>query len=211
MAGSRRSRRAAVDMTSETRNLYLEHRIERLELSCRRSRRFAATAALALAVVATGAWTGHLEPVDELVARKITLIDAEGVVRGEWTCSAQDEPMLRMRNDAGVQRIGIGVKRDTALVLLTDLEGRSRLALSTDAGGNPQGLWFDHAERPRIHLTVAGAGGDPNLRLTDARGLTPVGMGLMPDGTPWLRPSRDHQGGTWGRPTEGGETRDARD
>lgn len=198
-------------MTYETRDLHLERRIERLEQSCRRSRRLAASAALALAVVATGAWTGHLEPVDELVARKITLVDAEGAIRGEWTCSDQGEPMLGMRNDDDAERVRIGVKQDTAMVLLKDLDGNSRLALTTDAGGNPQGMWLDHAERPRIHLTVGGEGGDPNLRLTDPLGHTPVGFGLMPDGAAWLRPSEDHQGGTWGLPVTGGPTNETRD
>lgn len=188
----------------------IERRLAELERTARRARRTAAVAVLALLVLTTAAWTHSGKHLDAITTSRIVLVDEDGVPRGEWSCNGRREPMLKMQDSEGTDRLRIGINKDGAVAVFHDTEGRVRLAHSVDSAGHPHGLWLDHRRQVRVHVSVGGEDGYGNIQLTDLENHTPVGMGFMPDGSPWLRPSNDFAGGEWGlpveRPADGAET-----
>ncbi len=178
----------------------LDLRIRRLERTCRRARRTSLAAVTALLAVLSAGWTLAPQTVDEVTAKGFTLVDDAGQPRGRWTMR-DGSPHLELLDSKGVPRIAVFYARGAANIVLRDTGKRSRLALSVDHQGHPHGIWMDEGQVPRIHASVGNAGLG-NLQMLAEDGAVPVGFGIMPDGSPWLRPSEDHEGGDWGRRLE---------
>ncbi|MBK8978220.1 MAG: hypothetical protein IPM29_20135 [Planctomycetes bacterium] len=179
----------------------IKRRLRALEVASRRSRLLAAGALAAVAVLLAAAWTPRPAGPTEVQATRFTLVDAAGKVRGVWELRNGD-PVLELLDAGGAPRVTGYIKQGVACLLLRDAEHRSRLGLTVDNLGNPQQLLLDEGQVPRVSLTLSERGLG-NLRMTTAEGHTPVGLGFLTDGAPWLRPSETHDGGDWGKPRDG--------
>ncbi len=181
--------------------LAISARLAQLEARCRRAQLLSMTCILTCATLVSLAWTSAPAAGisrDKVEARQFALIDAEGKPRGDWTSTA-GETSLTLRDAAGKARIVTFVKQGEAFVVLRDGKENTRLGISVDGAGTPHAVLMDKSQTPRLHLTLDAAASNGSIQMIDPKGYTPVGLGMMPDGKPWLRPSENYTGGDWGR------------
>ncbi len=176
----------------------MDDRIRSLQVSCRRAQLLSATCFLGMLTLLFAAWTSAPRSNDKVTAEVFQLLDDKGEVRGEWKVEG-GAGHFELRDSNGTPRFAVYMKRGAACVTLFDSKHKTRLGLTVDPAGHPQVILLDKGQVPRLHMTL-GSEGDGNLRMIDEKGHVPVGFGLMPDGKPWLRPSKDHDGGGWGKP-----------
>ncbi len=74
--------------------------------------------------------------VQVLRAQEIQLIDAKGRTRGKLGFSSDAQPYLQLRDENDAGGVWVGVARETG-VAVHDTDGKTRLVLSVDEGGNP--------------------------------------------------------------------------
>lgn len=69
-------------------------------------------------------------------AQEFQLLDKKGRIRGSMGFSADAQPYVQLQDENDVGGVWIGVARETG-VAVRDTDGRTRLVLSVDEGGNP--------------------------------------------------------------------------
>ena len=69
-------------------------------------------------------------------AKEFELIDVQGRTRGRIGFSADAQPYLQLRDENDLGGVWIGISRETGLAV-SDTDGRTRLVLSVNEGGNP--------------------------------------------------------------------------
>ncbi len=177
----------------------LDVRLSQLERSCKRLRSTLAMTLVSGCALVCLAWTSGMAVVEDLRAKRFTLIGGDGKICAELRTDA-GEPSLILFDRRGNKRLTAKISDDDPYLTLADTKKRVRLGLSIDGEGNPHLALMDEAPKIRLHLATGGEGGHGNIRFISSDGMTPAGLGLMPDGSPWLRPSKDFAGGNWGRP-----------
>lgn len=69
-------------------------------------------------------------------AQEFQLLDVKGRMRGKLGFSADAQPYLQLRDENDAGGVWVGVARETG-VTVHDTDGKTRLVLSVDEGGNP--------------------------------------------------------------------------
>jgi hypothetical protein len=167
-------------------------RIERLERQCRRLRSWA-TIVLGLLAAWVGLAAARQEverPVHE--ARAFRLIDENDQVRGEWKLTDEGDPSFVLLDGNGYKRYEALLKGETVFVRMRDRNDRSRITQIVDDNDHPHILLTDVTQKLRMQMAIA-ASGAPSLVFFDAGGEAPAGIGIHPDGRPWLRSGEDEE------------------
>lgn len=174
----------------------LQTRVTALEQRARRATFAAYALGLALACGLGMAFTaqqptGAQDPESaELRAQRFVLVDGKQRVRGLFKTDAKGQPSFALLDAEGRERASLRIEADEVLWTLLDQAKENRLGMSVDTAGLPHVVLNDKAGRPRMHLSLNPAG-RPNLLCLGDEGKLTAGIGLLDDGKPWLRPSRE--------------------
>ncbi|NOT34799.1 MAG: hypothetical protein HOP12_11595 [Candidatus Eisenbacteria bacterium] len=137
----------------------LERQVERLG---------ALAAFLAIAVVLL--FAQRVLPTPVLVAEQFLVRNPNGVVRAELSSHGGREPVLRLNDAAGKERILLGVRPDgTTEIRLADSLNRHRAALALWSDGSPNLVMMADDGRSRIRMSV-GSNAVGSLLLADSLG-----------------------------------------
>jgi hypothetical protein len=121
---------------------------------------------------------------DEVLARRISLVDSAGAVRLHLVAHDDGDVVLAALDLAGQVRATLGVDRTGPSVALYDRQGRARLCLSV-RGEDPCLSVYDARGEPRLAISLL-ADGRPLVLEYDAQG-----QPIMP---PWLAAGETAQG-----------------
>lgn len=126
-----------------------KERIQRLERDMRRLRE--GMLVLAIAMIATIAWSVTRETPDELTLRRLAIVDGDGKERIVAATSPEGDTLLSHYDIDGKMRISAGTNSDgDANVQHFDPNGRQRINVGTGRGREAVLEIPDSDEKPRI-------------------------------------------------------------
>jgi len=116
---------------------------------------------------------------------QFVLVGRDGKPRGAMTTTEENEPAVALFDEAGTQRVSLGVADDGGAGLsLFDARGEMCVSLGTDATGDPGLVLWDSAGKVRATLQMAD--NSPRLSLYDTEENERGVLTLHPDGTAQL-------------------------
>jgi hypothetical protein len=151
---------------SESSDVLIAQRVERLERAQRRWQRVAAGAVLGLIAVAV---MGQ-KPAPRIVeAERFILRDAAGRIRAELAVDTEQSVALRFRDADNMPRLSIGTENGASVVVLNEQGGKVRAGLVTLPQGSPALTLYDTNGKNRAELALT-RDGAPALTITDRDG-----------------------------------------
>lgn len=163
-------------------------------------------ALLGLAVFGPG-WVGADAGGPVVEARAFRLVDAEGVVRGEWQVDGEGAARLSLMDTRREPRLNLAVLESgfPGLALINEA-GQRRAVLGLLPDQTTTLVFADAAGVPRAVFGLTRAD-EANLVFADAEGVTRLGMGLAGDGVgSVLMPQDTLAAETGGGTTDDGST-----